>query len=212
MAAQANVGGIGGWVIDIINRVGEPGVGALIALENIVPPIPSEVILPFAGFAAARGDLNVVLAWVAATIGALVGAYVLYAVGALISYERLRHLASRRWFILVSTSDLDRGERVFERHGAKMVLFGRCIPLVRSVVSVPAGLERMPLWKFTALTLLGSGVWNTIFIFAGYQLGDRYDQVATWLQPISYAVVAILALGLLWLIARRLRRRSGAPA
>lgn len=202
----APVGGISGWVIDVIARVGELGVGALIALENIVPPIPSEVILPFAGFSASRGELNGPLAWAAATVGALLGAYVLYAVGALVSYERLHQLASRRWFILFSVRDLERGEHAFARHGAVMVLVGRCIPLVRSVISVPAGLSRMPLWRFTALTAVGSGVWNAIFIYAGYQLGARYDQVQQWLQPISYAVVGALGVGLVWLAVRRVRR------
>lgn len=204
----AELGGIGGWVTDVIDRVGEPGVGALIALENIVPPIPSEVILPFAGFTAAQGHINAVWAWVAATAGSLLGAYVLYALGAVLSYERLHALAAHRWFLLFSPRDLDRGQRVFEHHGAKMVLFGRCVPLVRSVVSVPAGLARMPLWRFTTLTTAGSGVWNAVFLYAGYQLGDRYDQVQRWLAPISYTVLALVAAGLVWLVVRRLRQQS----
>ncbi len=175
------------------HRQGRPlGVGALIALENVVPPIPSEIILPFAGFASSQGDINVVAAWIAATIGAVVGAWVLYGVGALIGKERLETLTTKRWFFLVSTSDLARGETFFERHGPKVVLIGRCIPLVRSVVSVPAGLERMPLAQFTLLTAIGSGVWNAIFIAAGRAAGDNWEDIEGVVQPMSYAVVALL--------------------
>jgi len=205
-AANSDLGGVAGWVVDVIDSIGEVGVGALIALENIFPPIPSEVILPFAGFSASRGDLNPVLAWAAATIGALLGAYVLYAVGALVGHDRVHELADKRWFVLFSQSDLARGERFFDDHGGKVVLLGRCVPFVRSVVSVPAGFARMTLWRFTALTAIGSGVWNAIFIYAGYRLGDRWDQVQQYLQPISYAVVAALLAGVAFLVVRQLRR------
>jgi membrane protein DedA with SNARE-associated domain len=171
----------------------------------VIPPIPSEIILPFAGFASSQGDINVVAAWIAATIGAVVGAWVLYGVGALIGKERLETLTTKRWFFLVSTSDLARGERFFERHGPKVVLIGRCIPLVRSVVSVPAGLERMPLAQFTLLTAIGSGVWNAIFIAAGRAAGDNWEDIEGVVQPMSYAVVALLLVALVYLIVRRFR-------
>ena len=195
MAAE-DVGGIAGWVIDVVDSIGEAGVGALIALENVFPPIPSEVILPFAGFSAEQGDINGVLAWVAATLGALVGAYVLYFVGFVLSYERVHELAGKRWFILFGQSDLERGDRFFDRYGSWVVFFGRFIPLVRSIVSVPAGMEAMPLGRFTLLTAVGSGIWNAVFIWAGWQLGDRYDRVEKYVAPASYTVVALLALAL----------------
>ncbi|MFP5254775.1 MAG: DedA family protein [Acidimicrobiia bacterium] len=179
------------------------GVGALVALETVFPPIPSEVILPFAGFSAAQGDVNLVAAWVAATVGALVGAWLLYGIGAMVGIERIAVLASKRWFPLFSSTDLDRGDRFFRRHGDKVVLLGRCIPLVRSIVSVPAGIDRMPLGRFTMLTALGSGVWNALFIGAGYQLGNRWDTVESWIKPLSYSVVALLGLGVLVLVWRK---------
>lgn len=204
------VGGLGDFVVGVIGDVGEVGVGLLVALETVFPPIPSEVILPFAGFSAARGDLDVVGAWVAATLGALLGALVLYAVGAAIGYERAYDLAGKRWFVLFSQSDLRRGKRVFDRHGGAVVLVGRFVPLVRSVVSVPAGIARMPVGRFAALTLVGSGLWNAAFIGAGYALGDRWDEVGRYLQPVSYAVVALLLGGLLVLAWRRYRTPRGA--
>lgn len=206
--AEDDVGGITGWVVDVIDAIGEVGVGVLIALENIFPPIPSEVILPFAGFSASRGDINIVLAWVAATIGALVGAYVLYGVGRVIDYDRVHELAGKRWFVLFGQADLERGDRFFDRYGSWIVLFGRFIPLVRSIVSVPAGMERMPLVRFTVLTAIGSGIWNAIFIAAGNALGDRYDRVERYVAPVSYTVVAVLAVVGVWLVVRRLRRRT----
>jgi membrane protein DedA with SNARE-associated domain len=210
---DAGTGGIAGWVVSVVDGIGEVGVGALIALENLFPPIPSEVVLPFAGFSASRGELDPVLTWVAATVGALVGAYVLYAVGALVGSDRLHRLAAQRWFVVLSPSDLRRGERVFERHGGKVVLLGRLVPFLRSVVSVPAGLARMPLWRFTALTVVGSGLWNALFITAGYRLGDRWEQVQTHLAPVGYAVAVAVAGTLVLLVVRRRRaqpdRRTG---
>lgn len=193
-------------LLRVVEGIGEVGVGMLVALENLFPPIPSEVILPFAGFQAERGELNLVLAWVAATIGALVGALVLYGVGAWVGTERLHELAGKRWFVMLSQKDYERGERIFERHGTKFVLFGRCIPLVRSVVSVPAGVARMPLAQFCAYTVVGSAVWNAIFIGAGYQLGQNYERVESWVRPIAYAVLLGLVLWVVWLATRKIRR------
>jgi membrane protein DedA with SNARE-associated domain len=206
--ASEDLGGLAGWVVDVIDSIGEVGVGALVALETAFPPIPSEVILPFAGFSANRGDINLVLAWVAATLGGLVGAWVLYGLGAALGQERLERLAGARWFPLFGTKDLARGQKAFDRYGTHMVLFGRCVPLVRSIVSVPAGIDRMPLARFTVLTAIGSGVWNAIFIGAGYQLGDSWDRVEGWIQPLSYVVVALLGAAVVWLVLRK-RRGEG---
>jgi membrane protein DedA with SNARE-associated domain len=211
-AATADPGGIGGWVVSVVDGIGEVGVGVLIALENVFPPLPSEVILPFAGFSAARGDIDPVLAWVAATVGAVVGAWVLYAVGALVGYDTLHRLAGKRWFLLLSQGDLRRGRRFFDRHGTKVVLLGRFVPFLRSVVSVPAGLDRMPLPLFTLLTAVGSGIWNAVFLYLGYRLEERWAQVQTWLQPVGTAVVVAVVLGLVVLAVRRARRRTATAA
>ncbi len=204
-ANSEELGGLAGWVVDVIERIGAPGVGALIALENVFPPIPSEIILPFAGFSSAQGDVNAVAAWIAATIGAVVGAWILYGVGAAIGYDRVHELAGKSWFVLFGQKDLERGERFFDQHGGKVIFFGRFIPLVRSIVSVPAGIERMPIARFTALTALGSSIWNALFIWAGYELGDRWERVEGWVQPMSYAVVLLLAIALVWLALRKRR-------
>ena len=205
---QEQVGGLAGWVVDVIGAGGEAGVGALIALESLFPPLPSEVVLPFAGFSAARGDLDPVGAWAAATVGALVGALVLYAVGAAVGAQRAHELAGKRWFLLFSQADLARGERFFDAHGGKVVLLGRFVPFVRSVVSVPAGIARMPLGRFSILTLIGSGLWNAAFLYAGFVLRDRWDRVGQYLQPVGYAVTLLLLVALAVLAVRRSRHRQ----
>ncbi|TQM39016.1 membrane protein DedA with SNARE-associated domain [Pseudonocardia cypriaca] len=196
------------WVFSIVDRLGAAGVGLLILLENVVPPIPSEVILPLAGFRARSGALNVLAVWPAATAGSVLGALLLYGLGTWLGYERLHRLAGHRWFVFVSQKDLDRGERVFERHGGKVVLLGRCVPFLRSVVSIPAGIAGMPLSRFLVLTTIGSGVWNAAFIALGWALGNNWDQVERYLGPISYVVLGLLAVGLVVLIVRRVRSRS----
>ena len=194
------------WVVDVIERLGAVGVGLLIFLENVLPPIPSEVILPFAGFAAQQGRLNVVSAWISASVGSLLGALVLYGIGAVIGEERLRELSRKRWFVFFGEKDFDRGDRFFERHGSSVVFFARFIPLVRSVVSVPAGLERMNLARFALLTLAGSAIWNALFIGAGWVLGDNWDVVEGYMGPLSYVVVGLLAVAVVVLVVRKVRR------
>jgi membrane protein DedA with SNARE-associated domain len=199
---------VAAWIFSIVDRLGSLGVGLLILLENLIPPIPSEVVLPLAGFRASTGTLNVVGVWVAATAGALLGALLLYGLGAWLGYDRLHGLAGHRWFIVASQRDIDRGHELFERHGTRMVLFARCVPFLRSVVSIPAGISGMPLLRFAVLTTIGSGVWNAVFIALGWWLGERWDQVQSWLGPVSYVVVGLLVIGLGVLIVRKLRSRS----
>jgi membrane protein DedA with SNARE-associated domain len=196
------------WIFSIVDRLGSPGVGFLIFLENVVPPIPSELILPLAGFRARTGTLDVWWVWPAATAGSVLGALVLYAVGALLGYDRVYALSGKRWFILSSQKDLERGRALMEKHGGKIVLLGRCVPLIRSVVSIPAGLARMPLLRFTVLTAIGSGVWNAVFIGLGWYLGENWDRVEGAMGPISYIVLALALVGIAWLVMRRLRARK----
>lgn len=196
------------WIFGIIDGLGALGVGLLILLENVIPPIPSEVILPLAGFRASTGAFNVVAVWAAATAGALLGALILYGLGAWLGYERLYSLAGHRWFILASQKDIDRGDKLFDNHGGKIVLLARCVPLVRSLVSVPAGISGMPILRFSVFTAIGSGIWNAVFIGLGWALGENWDQVEQYLGPISYAVVGLLVVGLVVLVLRRRRTQA----
>ena len=189
----------------VVDRLGAAGIGILIFLENVVPPIPSEVILPLGGFRAATGAIDPVAVWFAATLGALAGALLLYAVGAWLGYDRLHRLAGRRWFVLSSRRDLERGRELFDRHGGAVVLVGRCIPLVRSLVSIPAGVAGMPVIRFALLTTLGTGVWNALFVGMGWFLGERWGLVEQYMGPVGVAAGVLVALAVALLVLRRLR-------
>lgn len=210
MAEPDELTGLAGVAADVMEALGEVGVGVLVAVENLFPPIPSEVVLPLAGFLAAQGRLSLVLTIVAATVGSVVGALALYEMGARFGRDRLRRLVD--WMPLVDLEDLDRAEAWFARYGELSVLIGRCIPVVRSLISVPAGVELMPRWRFTVLTTLGSGVWNIVFVGAGYALGARFTDVerySGWLNTAVYlAILVLLLLGLRRALRNRRRRRT----
>lgn len=202
--------GLSGWVADVMTRLGGPGVGAVVALENLFPPIPSEVVLPLGGFLAGEGRINVVSVILWATLGSVVGALILYALGAWLGLVRLRRLAGR--MPLVSVSDVDQAVRWFDRHGGQAVLFGRMVPLVRSFVSIPAGVTRMPLARFTLYTALGSGLWNTIFVVLGYVLGQRWQSVGQYSSWINNAVVLVIVAAVGWVFVQRWRERRAASS
>jgi membrane protein DedA with SNARE-associated domain len=188
----------------LVERFGGPGAGLAVALENLFPPIPSEVILPLAGFAAARGELSLLGAIAWTTLGSVVGAIALYAVGAVLGRDRIRAVAAR--LPLIKLADVDRTEAWFARHGVKAVFLGRMIPIFRSLISIPAGLERMPLGTFLLCTSLGSLIWNTVFILAGYGLGENWTEIQAWVGAYQNGVIVVCALALLWFVAARVRR------
>lgn len=192
------------WAEEIVNSLGYLGVALLVALENVFPPIPSEVVLGLAGFTAAHGDASVIGMVIAATIGSIVGAWALYGFSAAVGPVRLRAIVIRygKW-IGVSENDLDRAEGWFDRRSKIAVLICRCIPLIRSIISVPAGFRRMPLGTFTIYTLIGSLVWNTVLIVAGYLLEEQWRRVLDVTEPFQTIVVVVLALAVAALIARK---------
>ncbi|TYK43009.1 DedA family protein [Actinomadura decatromicini] len=202
-------GGVAGWATDLMDKLGAPGAGLAIALENLFPPLPSEVILPLAGFTAAQGRMSLAAALLWTTLGSLAGALALYGVGALIGRDRVRALVAR--LPLVKLSDLDRTEAWFARHGAKAVFLGRMIPIFRSLVSVPAGVERMRMTTFLLYTGLGSLLWNTAFVLAGYGLGDNWRTVEEYVGVYSKAVLAVAAVAVAAFAAVRIvkGRRTG---
>ncbi len=184
--------------------LGAPGVGVAIFLDGVFPPIPSEVVLPLAGFTASRGELNVWAAFIWATVGSVAGAFLLYWLGAAIGAQRLRQIADRMW--LVEPADVD-------RYGRWSVFFGRLMPGVRSLISIPAGIDRMSPLSFGLLTLTGSALWNALLIYAGVVLGSNYHLVEKYVGEYSTVVYVIVGTGLLvgfGLLVRRARRRSRA--
>lgn len=198
-----------GWVLNLMTTLGEPGVGVALFIETFFPPMPSEAVLPGAGFLAYAGHMNVWLAILWATIGCLVGAWGFYAIGALLGRERTAWLVEKT--PLLEIEDFYKAERFFARFGGVAVLVGRCVPLVRSFISVPAGIERMPLFKFSLYTVIGSAVWNTIWIGLGYVFGPAIEPVlAQWSGVISNIVVVLIGLLVLWFILARVYKRTKA--
>ncbi len=197
-------GGVAGWAVDLMERLGGPGAGLAVALENLFPPLPSEVILPLAGFTASRGELSLAGALFWTTLGSVLGALALYAVGAMLGRDRARAIAVR--LPLLNVSDLDRTEAWFIRHGSKAVFFGRMIPIFRSLISLPAGVERMPLGRFTLLTALGSLLWNSVFVLAGYHLGENWPLVERYAGVLQKVVIVVVACAVGYFVVSRLGR------
>lgn len=207
-AAQEPADGVAGWAAGLVETMGGPGAGLAIALENLFPPLPSEVILPLTGFAAGQGVISLASALFWTTLGSVVGAVALYWIGALFGRRRMHALWAR--LPLVKVSDLERTEQWFARHGTKALLLGRMVPIFRSLISVPAGVERMPVPLFLLLTTVGSLVWNSVLVMAGYWLGDRWDLVEGYVGVLSKAVLVLALVALAAYLAVRLRGRGRA--
>lgn len=187
---------------------GSVALGLIMLAENLFPPIPSEIVLPYAGFLVGRGQLSFVQALLASTVGSVVGAVVLYAIG----HYGGRPLVLRfRWLLRLSEADLDRADRWFDRFGTPLVFGARMVPIARSVVSLPAGWSGMPVWRFLALTTVGTVLWNALLIGAGAALGENYERVAGWVGAYQKVVLVAVLLGLVaagvWLWRRRAQRR-----
>jgi membrane protein DedA with SNARE-associated domain len=193
------------FITDIMGALGAFGVAVLVAAENLFPPIPSEAILPLAGFAASTGELDLVAVIIWLTVGSVVGALALYALGAWLGRDRFIRLAAR--IPLINTDDITATERWFLKHGPATVFFGRLIPLFRSLISIPAGIERMRLRVFLPLTALGSLIWNTVLILAGYALGANFGVIEEFVGMFQWVVIIVLLLAVAAFVWWRLRRR-----
>ena len=185
------------WVQDVIEQLGYLGVALLVVLENVFPPIPSEIVLPFAGFVAQQGSYSVVLMILAATVGSVIGALIMYWIAAVIGDERL-HAFTRKFgkWVQIREADLTRAEEWFDRHAMSAVLVGRCVPLIRSVVSIPAGFRRMKLIPYIAYTFLGSLVWNIALVGAGAVLGENWERVEPVVATFQWIVIVVILAGL----------------
>ncbi len=190
--------GIDEWVVSVMEALGLLGVGLMVALENLVPPIPSEIILPLAGFTASRGEFTVAGAIIATTVGSVVGALVLYFLGRWLSADRLARIADR--IPLMKGSDVHAAVAWFERFGPIAVLLGRFVPIVRSMISIPAGVTRMNIALFLLLTAIGSGVWNTVFILLGFALGENWSLVEHAASTYGRVILALAFVALAGLI------------
>ena len=187
------------WIVAVLDRAGYPGIALLMFLENVFPPIPSELIMPLVGFSAARGEFSLPLAVLSGTFGSLAGALLWYWIGLRFGRARIERLAERhgRWLTL-TPADIERASAWFARHGGTAVLIGRLVPTIRTLISVPAGLHRMPAGLFLLYSGIGTLGWTGLLTAAGYVLEARYQDVSAYLNPISTVVVVALLLWYLW--------------
>ncbi|MFZ4110286.1 MAG: DedA family protein [Polymorphobacter sp.] len=191
----------------LVERGGYAGIVLLTFIETVFPPLPSEVFMPMAGFVAAQGPLSLPGVIAAGTFGTLAGAWFWYIVGRAVGLDRARELAARygRWLTL-HPADIDRGVAWLDVHGAPVMLFGRMIPAVRGVISIPAGIAHMPIGRFLLFSALGNAIWTALLMTAGHQLGSNYGEVSRWLTPASQLVVSAIIIAYLWRLIRFNRR------
>lgn len=195
------------WIITLVERSGYIGVFFLMFLENIFPPIPSELILPLVGFSVAQGTLGVLGVFAAALLGGLVGVLPWYVAGRVFSLPRLKVWVSRYGRLLTLTpEELEYTEQWFVRYGRRAVLFGRLVPIVRTLISIPAGLVRMSWGRFLLYSAIGAGVWNICLIASGYLLESQYARVEEYLNPVTYVILVALFAWYLYRVATWGRR------
>jgi membrane protein DedA with SNARE-associated domain len=196
------------WIAQTMEKLGYVGIALLMFLENLFPPIPSELIMPLAGFTVAKGDMNFLFAVIAGVVGTILGAFPWYYAGRILDEPRLEQLADRygKW-ITISSTDIKKANKWFDRHGVKAVFLGRLVPGVRTLISLPAGINNMPLIPFILYSTLGTTLWVLLLTTAGYKLGENYDLVDEYIGPVSKIVLFSLAIWFaLWIGRKWLRR------
>ena len=182
------------WIIEIMNQFGYLGIFLLIAIENIFPPIPSELILAFAGFMTTKTVLNEVAVILSATTRSTVGAIVLYLIGKILNKERLEKIVSAKIgkVLRLKPQDIEKADKWFDTKGQKTVFICRFIPIVRSLISIPAGMSEMKIWKFLLYTVFGSAIWNTVLVLLGKKLGDSWETVVNVFNEFSHIILILL--------------------
>ena len=191
------------WIIRLIDQTGSLGVGFLMFLETVFPPIPSEVIMPVAGLAAARGTMDISAVIASGTAGAMLGNYFWYLVARVVGIDRFRPFIEKygRW-LTFDWVEIQKAEKLFGRNGWAIVFFGRMLPTLRSLISIPAGLLRMRLSTFVLWSTIGTTGWTALLALSGWALGQRYATVETIVGPLSIAIIVVIAIGYVWRLLR----------
>lgn len=196
------------WILTVVNSLGYVGIAFLMFLENLFPPIPSELIMPMAGFAVERGSISFPYVVLAGVVGSVVGALPWYYAGKMLGKTRLKQLADKhgKW-VALSGDDIENAQNWFQKHGQTAVLFCRIVPGVRTYISVPAGISEMSLVPFLIYSTIGTTLWTLLLTYAGYVLGQNYDLVKQYVGPISTVVMVAIAIGcIVWIIKRKRQR------
>lgn len=196
------------WIFNIIENYGYLGVFLIIVIENVFPPIPSELVLPFSGFMTTKTELSVAMMIVASTAGSVVGGTILYYIGTILDVERLEKIVDR-WgkYLQLKREDVYKADAWFDRYGIWTVFFCRMVPLLRSLISVPAGMSNMKMPLFLLFTLLGTAIWNTLLIVIGAKLGENWTEILSYTEVYSdiiYVVGAIAIVAVMFFFGRRI--------
>ncbi len=181
------------WLVNIIETLGYPGVALSMFIESFFAPIPSEIILPFSGFVASSGSLNLYLVILVATFSAYLGSLPFFIIGYLGEKSVHKFLAKYGKYLFISEESVKQGYDAFDKYGNIFVLIGRVVPIVRTLISFPAGASKMNFWKFTIYTLLGTAVWSTILIVAGYLLGSQWENVSLYINKYENVIIILMA-------------------
>ncbi len=202
-------GNLADWITQVVTSFGYMGIAFMMFLENLIPPIPSELVMPLAGFAASQGQIDLWIAIAAGSIGSVLGALLWYYIGLILGLERLQALLNRygRW-VGLSTKDLDNAQRWFIKRGFWTVGFCRMIPGIRTYVSIPAGITRMALASFLLYSTVGTVFWTAFLTLSGYFLGSQYERLGHWIAPVAIAAIAIVIISALIWIARRISQQK----
>lgn len=201
-------------IIQLMDKFGYIGIMLLIAIENIFPPIPSEVVLTFGGFMTTYSKLTIIGVIIFSTVGAILGAIVLYYIGRILNKERLMRIVSGKIgkILFLKVDDIEKADRWFATKGDKVVFFGRCVPIIRSLISIPAGMSGMLLGRFLILTTLGSAIWNTILVVIGSVVGESWEKIVAIVNEYAFVTLFVLVIvfvvGVIYFYRKRIRERE----
>ncbi|MES5811196.1 DedA family protein [Mammaliicoccus sciuri] len=197
------------WITSVMEQFGYFGIALLILLENVFPPIPSEVILTFGGFMTTKSELTVLGVVVASTIGSVGGAVILYWIGRILNVERIERIIEK-WgkYLRLTKEDVRKADAWFDKYGPWTVFFCRFIPLIRSLISVPAGMSGMNQWLFLVLTTIGTLIWNLVLVLVGAKVGDNWHQIVNYMDVYSHFMYAVIAIGIIVFIIWFIRKKK----
>ena len=198
------------WLVNAISTIGYPGVFISVFLESFFAPIPSEIILPFSGFVASTGKMNLVFVIVIATVAAYLGSLPFYFIGKWGEKPVINFINKYGKYLFIQQKDVDKVFGAFDKYGKGVVFFGRLIPMIRTLISFPAGVAKMQFARFSMYTLLGSLTWNILLTYAGYQLGDHWSVVSKWIEKYQNVILVLIIIAVLLYIIRRIKSRRGA--
>ncbi|HPM13883.1 MAG TPA: DedA family protein [Candidatus Dojkabacteria bacterium] len=198
------------WLVNAISTIGYPGVFISVFLESFFAPIPSEIILPFSGFVASTGKMDLVFVMVIATVAAYLGSLPFYFIGKWGEKPVINFIGKYGKYLFIQQKDVDKVFGAFDKYGKGVVFFGRLIPMIRTLISFPAGVAKMQFARFSMYTLLGSLTWNILLTYAGYQLGDHWSVVSKWIEKYQNVILVLIIIAVLLYIIRGIKSRRGA--